>query len=86
MLQKAFGESAVSKTRAYEWYKDFKTGRKMRVFGCIGVLISQKPFLGIGRSFSDKDQVLKEEIQLFRTKNKKKKKSDFGLTCTKASG
>ena len=27
MLQKAFGESALSRTRAYEWYKDFKSGR-----------------------------------------------------------
>ncbi|XP_032682930.1 protein GVQW3-like [Odontomachus brunneus] len=27
MLQKAFCESALSKTRAYEWYKDFKSGR-----------------------------------------------------------
>jgi len=27
MLQKAFCESALSKTRAYEWYKDLKSGR-----------------------------------------------------------
>ncbi|CAK9811861.1 Mariner Mos1 transposase [Anthophora quadrimaculata] len=27
MLQKAFGDSALSKTRAYEWYKQFKNGR-----------------------------------------------------------
>lgn len=29
MLQKAFGESALSKTRAYEWYKEFKSGREV---------------------------------------------------------
>lgn len=27
MIQNAFGESALSKTWAYEWYKDFKSGR-----------------------------------------------------------
>lgn len=27
MLQKAYGESTLSKTRAYEWYKAFKSGR-----------------------------------------------------------
>ena len=27
MLQKAFGESTLSKTRAYEWYNAFKSGR-----------------------------------------------------------
>nr|APL98296.1 truncated putative DD34D transposase [Bactrocera tryoni] len=28
MLQKAFGESALSKTRTYEWYRAFKEGRE----------------------------------------------------------
>lgn len=28
MLQKAFGEQALSKTRVYEWYKMFKEGRE----------------------------------------------------------
>lgn len=28
MLQKAFGESALSKTRVYEWYRAFKDGRE----------------------------------------------------------
>lgn len=27
MLQKAYGESTLSKTRAYEWYRAFKSGR-----------------------------------------------------------
>ncbi|XP_045498234.1 protein GVQW3-like [Colias croceus] len=27
MLQKAYGESTLSKTRAYKWYKAFKNGR-----------------------------------------------------------
>ena len=27
MLQKAYGESTLSKTRAYEWYSAFKSGR-----------------------------------------------------------
>ena len=27
MLQKAYGESTSSKTRAYEWYSAFKSGR-----------------------------------------------------------
>uniref|UniRef100_A0A2H1WM79 SFRICE_031170 n=1 Tax=Spodoptera frugiperda TaxID=7108 RepID=A0A2H1WM79_SPOFR len=27
MIQKAYGESTLSKTRAYEWYKAFKSGR-----------------------------------------------------------
>ena len=27
MLQKAYGESSLSKTRAYEWYSAFKSGR-----------------------------------------------------------
>lgn len=26
MLQKVFGEFALSKTRAYEWYKSFEVG------------------------------------------------------------
>ena len=29
MLQKAYGESALSKTRAFEWYCAFKSGRDM---------------------------------------------------------
>ena len=29
MLQKAYGESAFSKTQAYEWYKEFKEGREV---------------------------------------------------------
>ena len=29
MLQKAYGESTLSKTRAYEWYNAFKSGRDM---------------------------------------------------------
>lgn len=29
MLQKAFGEQALSKTRVYEWYKMFKEGREI---------------------------------------------------------
>ena len=28
-LQKAYGESTLSKTRAYEWYSAFKSGRDM---------------------------------------------------------
>jgi len=28
MLQKAFGEQALSKTRVHEWYKMFKEGRE----------------------------------------------------------
>ena len=28
MLTKAYGESAMSKTRVYEWYKHFQDGRK----------------------------------------------------------
>lgn len=28
MLKKAFGESCMSKTRTYEWYKRFKDGRE----------------------------------------------------------
>ena len=27
MLQKAYGESTLSKTRVYEWYSEFKSGR-----------------------------------------------------------
>ena len=27
MLQKAYGESTLSKTHAYEWYSAFKSGR-----------------------------------------------------------
>ena len=27
MLTKAYGESAISKTRVYEWYKRFQDGR-----------------------------------------------------------
>lgn len=29
MLQKAFGDALISKTRAYEWYRAFKGGRKV---------------------------------------------------------
>lgn len=29
MLHKAFGDSALSKTRAYEWYNEFKKGRSL---------------------------------------------------------
>ena len=29
MLQKAYGESTLSKTRAYEWYNAFKNGRSV---------------------------------------------------------
>ena len=29
MLQKSYGESTLSKTRAYEWYSAFKSGRDM---------------------------------------------------------
>lgn len=29
MLQKAFGESTLSKTRVYEWYSSFKNGREV---------------------------------------------------------
>lgn len=29
MLNKAFGESSMSKTQAYEWYKSFKEGREV---------------------------------------------------------
>lgn len=29
MLEKAYGESVLSKTRAYEWYKAFKEGREI---------------------------------------------------------
>jgi len=29
MLQKAYGDSALSKTRAYEWHKAFKEGREV---------------------------------------------------------
>lgn len=28
MLEKAYGDSCLSKTRAYGWYKEFKKGRK----------------------------------------------------------
>lgn len=28
MLKKAFGDSCLSKTRVYDWYKEFKEGRK----------------------------------------------------------
>ena len=28
ILTKAYGESAISKTRVYEWYKRFQDGRK----------------------------------------------------------
>ena len=28
MLTKAYGESAMSKTRAYQWYKRFEDGRE----------------------------------------------------------
>ncbi|KAJ8950456.1 hypothetical protein NQ318_010334 [Aromia moschata] len=29
MLNKAFGDSCMSKTQAYEWYKEFKAGREI---------------------------------------------------------
>ena len=29
ILQKAYGESTLSKTRAYEWYSAFKSGRNV---------------------------------------------------------
>lgn len=29
MLQKAFGDNALSKTRAYQWYRAFKDGREV---------------------------------------------------------
>lgn len=29
LLEKAYGKSALSKTRAYEWYKTFKEGREV---------------------------------------------------------
>ena len=29
MLQKVYGESTLSKTRAYEWYSAFKSGRNV---------------------------------------------------------
>jgi hypothetical protein len=29
MVQKAYGKSTISKTRGYEWYKAFKSGRDM---------------------------------------------------------
>lgn len=29
MLEKAYGESSLSKTQAYEWYKTFKKGREV---------------------------------------------------------
>lgn len=28
MLEKAYGDACLSKTRAYDWYKEFKEGRK----------------------------------------------------------
>ncbi|KMQ87533.1 hypothetical protein RF55_13154 [Lasius niger] len=31
MLQKTYGESCMSKTQAYEWYKAFKKGREVVV-------------------------------------------------------
>ncbi|XP_015438036.1 PREDICTED: putative uncharacterized protein FLJ37770 [Dufourea novaeangliae] len=31
MLQKTYGESCMSKTQAYEWYKAFKEGREVVV-------------------------------------------------------
>ncbi|CAK1588500.1 unnamed protein product [Parnassius mnemosyne] len=31
MLRNTYGESCISKTRAYEWYKAFKEGREVVV-------------------------------------------------------
>jgi hypothetical protein len=37
MLQNAYSESTLSKTRAYEWYKAFKSGRdEMEDLPCSG--------------------------------------------------
>ena len=50
MLQKAIGDSVLSKTRVQEWYKDFKSG-------CTVI----KDFLSSGRSsiVNDKENVEK---------------------------
>lgn len=82
MLRKAFGESCMSKSRTYEWYKSFKEGRETvedasrsgrpatskndRNIGKIKQLLHDKPDMSI-RQLSQKLNISKASVHSILT-------------------